>query len=79
MIYKKWERYDHHNWDPSESGSTILTFYKEYLQQIVHKADLNDLDSYKNIFGQRGLVYHKKIVPESYTIYIVKSMQHKSF
>ena len=45
--------------DPPKSGSTILTFHKEYLKRIVQKRDLNDLHSYKNIFGQIGLVYRK--------------------
>ena len=47
------------------SGSTPVLFKnfhysQQYFQQMVNKKDLTDLHSYKNIFGQRGLVYHKK-------------------
>ena len=50
---------------PAQSGSTPvpfdnLPFNNEFLQQIVHKIDLNDLNSYKNVSGQRDLVYHKQ-------------------
>ena len=38
----------------------MLTFHKEYLQQVLQKRDLKDLHSHKNIFGQRGLVCHKQ-------------------
>ena len=50
---------------PSQLGPFRVRFYnfdfsQRILQQIVHKRGLNDLDSYKNIFGQRSLAYHKK-------------------
>ena len=38
----------------------LWVFHKEYLQRIIHKRNLNDLHSYKNIFGQRSLVLHKQ-------------------
>ena len=44
----------------TQSGSTIFAFHKEYFQWIVLKMELNDLHSYKNVFGQRVLVYHKQ-------------------
>ena len=46
---------------PTQSRPILVqfnNFHKEYLQQIAHKRDLNNLHSYKNIFGQ--LVYHKQ-------------------
>ena len=57
LIYKKKEGYDWPNQDPPQSGSKILTFHKEYLQQIVHKRDLNDLHFYKKNFGKRRSVF----------------------
>ena len=59
LIYKKRERYDWPIQDAPQSDSTIVAFHKEY-QRIVHKRGLNVLHSYKNIFWQRGLVYHKQ-------------------
>ena len=38
----------------------MLTFHKEYLQQVLQKRDLKDLHSHKNIFRQRGLVFHQQ-------------------
>ena len=44
----------------------LFTANSAYFQQIVHERDLNDLHSYKNIFGQRGLVYEQKFINNSF-------------